>query len=184
MRLFVALSLPDLLLDQLTALERGLPGARWLPEDNLHLTLRFIGEVDGGLARDIDEALSAIRMPAFALTLEGVGQFGDGRKNGALWAGVAANPELGRLRDKVDQALIRAGLTPERRKFKPHVTLARLNGNPGSKLQEYLTDHALFRSDTVTVESFTLYSSFLSASGAIYRAEADYELERQPGAGW
>jgi len=183
MRLFVALTLPEPLLDQLSDLERGLPGARWLPAESLHLTLRFIGEVDGAQARDIDEALAAIRMPAFELTLAGVGRFGDGRKARALWAGVAANAELGRLRDKVGQALIRAGLAPERRRFKPHVTLARFNGNPGAKLQAYLADHALFRSDTVTVESFTLYSSFLSASGAIYRAEAEYELERAPVAG-
>ena len=184
MRLFVALIPPDDVLDQLLELERGLPGTRWLPAENLHLTLRFIGEVDGAQAHDIDESLAGLRMPAFSIRLQGVGQFGEGRKLRSLWAGVAPSPELARLRDKVGQALVRAGLEPERRKFKPHVTLARFHGNPGPKLHDYLAEQALFKSAAFGVERFTLFSSFLSGSGAIYRAEADYELSRATASGF
>jgi 2'-5' RNA ligase len=178
MRLFVAIDLPDRQREQLAMLANGLPGARWVAEDNLHLTLRFLGELDGSEAADVDAALAGLRMPGFELRLEGVGHFGDGRKLRSIWAGVEASPALGRLRDKVEQAVIRAGLPPDKRKFKPHVTLARFKSNPGAKLQDFLAEYALFRAEPFQVESFTLYSSFLSANGAIYRPEAEYPLER------
>ena len=188
MRLFVALDLPDEIRDNLAGLANGLPGARWLPPENLHLTLRFIGEVDGHDAHDIDEGLAAIRMPQFELKLSGVGIFGEGRKLRALWAGVEANPELTRLHDKIEQAVIRAGQPPESRRFKPHVSLARFKNNgtgpAPDKMQAYLSEHALFKCEPFVVEGFTLFSSFLSSSGAIYRPEADYPLEGVSAAGW
>ncbi len=177
MRVFVALTLPEWLREQLSGLEQGIAGARWITEDNFHLTLRFIGEVDGAQAHDIDESLASVRMPAFSVALQGLGIFGNRRKPRALWAGVEPNRELIRLRDKVEQAVIRAGLPLEHRKFKPHVTLARFSSNPGPKLQSFLTEHALYRSEAFSVDRFTLYSSFLSASGAIYRPEVEYGLE-------
>ncbi len=178
MRLFIAITLPDSERERLAALANGLPGARWIDQDNLHLTLRFLGELDGGDAADVDAALSQVRMPGFVLGLEGISHFGEGRKLRALWAGVKPNPALMRLQAKVEQAVIRAGQPPEKRKFKPHVTLARFKANPGGgKLQAYLAEHALFRGAPFTVDSFTLYSSFLSSSGAIYRPEATYPLE-------
>lgn len=177
MRLFVALTLPERLREELSDLELGMPGARWVAEQNLHLTLRFIGAVDGAEAHDIDELLAGVRMPAFTISLGGLGFFGDKRKPRALWASVAPNGELIRLRDKVEQAVVRAGQAPQGRKFKPHVTLARFSANPGPKLQSFLTEHALYRSEAFTVDRFTLFSSFLSASGAIYRPEVEYELE-------
>lgn len=178
MRLFVAIALPDQQRARLAALANGLPGARWVAEQNLHLTLRFLGELDGNEAGDVDAALAGVRMPGFELRLEGVSHFGEGRKLRQLWAGVQANPALVRLRDKVEQAVIRAGLPPEKRKFKPHVTLARFKSNPGAKLHDFLAEYALFRAEPFKVEGFTLYSSFLSANGAIYRPEAEYALER------
>lgn len=178
MRLFIAITVPDAARERLAALANGLPGARWVNEDNLHLTLRFLGELDGGEAADVDTALAQISVPGFALGLEGISHFGEGRKLRALWAGVQPNPALMRLQAKIEQAVIRAGQPPEKRKFKPHVTLARFKSNPGGdKLQAYLSAHALFRSEPFAVDSFTLYSSFLSSSGAIYRPEASYPLE-------
>ncbi len=177
MRLFVAVTLPDNLREGLSDLGHCLPAARWVAAENLHLTLRFIGEVDGADARDIDASLVAIRMPAFQLAMRGVGLFGDQRRPRALWAGVGPSGELARLQGKVEQAIVRAGRPPERRKFKPHVTLARFAANSGAKLQDFLAAHALLRSETFPVERFTLFSSFLSNSGAIYRPEADYDLQ-------
>ena len=183
MRLFVALPLPELVRDGLRMLGNGLPGARWVPPENLHLTLRFIGEVDGRDARDIDDALAAIRMPAFALKLAGVGVFGEGRKLRSVWVGIEPNPEVTRLRDKIEQAVIRAGQTPEARKFKPHVSIARFKngGPPPDKLQKYLAEHALYKSEPFPIDSFTLFSSFLSSSGAIYTPEVEYELAQPVG---
>ena len=178
MRLFVAITLPDAQRGRLANLANGLPGARWVKPENLHLTLRFLGALDGGRAADVDDALAGLRMPGFDLYLEGISHFGEGRNIRQLWAGVATNPALTRLHDKIEQAVIRAGLPPEPRKFKPHITLARFKSNPGAKLGDYLAEYALFRAAPFPVEQFTLFSSFLSANGAIYRPEAEYALER------
>ncbi|MFQ5773698.1 MAG: RNA 2',3'-cyclic phosphodiesterase [Kiloniellaceae bacterium] len=178
MRLFVAIPLPEDLRARLARLEEGLPGARWVAPENLHLTLRFIGEVDGRQAGDIDAALSQVRAERFAVTLAGVDRFGSGGKARTLWVGVEANPDLVRLHAKIEQALQRAGLAPERRKFKPHVTLARFNGNPGGRLYAYLSRNALLRSEPFVAEEFVLYSSFLSQAGAIHSPEAVYPLVR------
>ena len=178
MRLFIAITLPEDVQDRIAGLANGLPGARWVHPDNLHLTLRFLGEIDGGQAADIDTALTELHLPGFDLSLAGVSHFGEGRKLRQLWVGVDPNPQLSRLQSKIESAVVRAGLSPERRKFKAHVTLARFKSNPGAKLQDFLSHHALFRLAPFAVESFTLYSSFLSHEGAIYRAEAEYPLER------
>lgn len=178
MRLFVALSLPHDLRDRLSALCNGLPGARWVAPENLHVTLRFIGEVDGHAAEDIDAALSAIRCRRFPLTLAGVGDFGDDKRLRAVWVGVEPSETLERLQAKVERAVRHAGQPPEKRKFKPHVTLARFKSHPpGDKLQTYFTAHGLFRAQPFEVTDFTLYSSYLSHEGAIYRPEADYPLD-------
>lgn len=176
MRLFVALSLPDDLRVRLAGLAGGIPNVRWVAPDNLHLSLRFIGEVDGAQARDVDAALAQISAPAFTLSLAGIGRFAAGEKVRSLWVGVEENAELSRLHGKIEHALQRSGLPPEGRKFKAHVTLARFKGNPGAKLHDYLAHHALFRSEPFVVHEFVLFSSFLSHNGAIYRPEASYTL--------
>lgn len=176
-RLFVALSFPDEVCRSLAALCAGVPGARWAHPEQFHLTLRFIGEVDGRIAHAISEELSGITMPNFELNLFGVGTFGDKRKANTLWAGVRPNPALNRLQEKVDNAVLRVGLPPDRRKFAPHVTLARLNNAPFDRLGAYLSHHALYSAPSFTCDRFTLYSSFLSSSGAIYTPEQVYRLD-------
>ena len=179
MRLFIALSLPEEVRERLSLLAGGLPGARWVAPESLHLTLRFVGEVDAPQAHDLDDVLSTIDLPEFELTLRGLGTFDEGRRLRSLWAGVEPNETLLRLQAKVESAAQRAGLPAERRKFKPHVTLARFKDNPpGNKLQEYLAAHGLFRCGPFPVEEFVLYSSFLAHTGALYSPEAVYPLER------
>ncbi len=177
MRLFIALSLPDHLRSRLCGLCSGLPGARWVAPESLHLTLRFIGEVDGREAEDIDAALSGVRCPRFPLALSGVGEFGDERRLRSVWVGVEANEILERLQAKVEQAVRRAGQPPEKRKFKPHVTLARFKSHPGARLEHYFAERSLFRCEPFQVTDFTLYSSYLSHEGAIYSPEAVYPLD-------
>lgn len=178
MRLFVALALPESLRERLGRFDHGLPGARWVAPENLHLTLRFIGEADGGQARDIDMALTQLRTESFAVTLSGLGHFGGHGKLRSLWIGVSENAALERLHDSLERALRHAGVRPEGRKFKPHVTLARFSGNPGSRLQDYIARYALFRGAPFPAEEFILYSSFLSRKGALYTPEAVYPLPR------
>ena len=134
MRLFVALELPWTLRERLAALAgAGLPGARWVPPENYHLTLRFIGETPGHRAEDIDVALAGLRARRFTLTMAGLGTFTKGGRSTALWVGVERNPQLEHLQSKIETALQRCGLDPERRRFQPHVTLARLDNVPEGK---------------------------------------------------
>jgi 2'-5' RNA ligase len=176
MRLFVAIALPDEVVQSLVALQAGVPGARWVTREQLHLTLRFIGEVDGLSRTAIDDALATISAPAFSVELKGVGAFG-GKHPRALWAGVAANEPLLHLQRKIESALQRIGLKAEGRKYTPHVSLARLKGTPNGHVVDFLTDHALYASAPFAVNGFILYSSLLTPSGSIYRAEKTYRLK-------
>src|ERR1700738_4902718 len=141
LRLFVGLALPPETKLRLSLISTGVPGARWVDPGNYHVTLRFIGEVDEGVAGAIDAGPGPTHAKPFALVLSGVGQFGDRM----LWAGVEKNPALPHLREKVESALVRVGLEPEPRRYAPHVTLARLRGAPETRLQAYIQEHALFR---------------------------------------
>jgi 2'-5' RNA ligase len=177
MRLFVALDMPWSVREQLAALcGTGIPGARWVPPENYHLTLRFIGDIPGHIARDVDDALLAIRARGFALTLTGMGTFAKGGISNALWVGVERTPSLDHLRNKIETALQRCGLEPERRRFQPHVTLARLDNPAEGKVAAFVQAHNLFRTEPIPVEHFTLFSSLLNKDHAVYTPEAEYEL--------
>jgi len=175
LRLFVGIAFPPELKLRLSLLETSMAGAKWVDAGNLHLTLRFIGEVAEDVAADIDDALARIGGRKFALQLAGIGVFGGGRPR-TLWVGVEKQPELTLLQGKIEQALIRAGLPPESRKFAPHVTLARLREPPSDKLGEFLAANSRFRSEPFAVEHFSLIASFLTKAGSIYEDQADYPL--------
>jgi 2'-5' RNA ligase len=180
LRLFVAIGLPEAVRLRLAALERGVPGARWLPPDNLHLTLRFIGEVNEGLAEDAASALANVRAPAFEITLAGVGHFGPLKRAHSVWAGVEPCALLGRLHHNIESALVRAGFRPEGRKFRPHVTLARVRGETGHHLANFLAEHSTYRDGPVSVTGFSLFVSHLTRNGAIYEAAETYPLSGAP----
>jgi 2'-5' RNA ligase len=176
MRLFVALDLPWALKQRLALLAGGVPGARWVPPENFHLTLRFIGETPKHRAEEIDEALLAIRARGFSLAIAGIGTFAKGGRAVTLWAGVERNTALDHLQAKIETALQRAGCEPERRRFSPHVTLARLDNVPEATLAGFVQAHNLFRAEPVPVEHFTLFSSHLGKDQAVYTPEVEYEL--------
>lgn len=175
-RLFVALALPAELKAELGLLQGGIPGAKWVPPENHHLTLRFIGEVEPWKAQEVDEALAGIRARPFELSLRGLGTFEKGGRISALWVGVEKTEGLAFLQGKVESALQRIGLEPERRRFAPHVTLARTERAAPEKVVAYVQAHNLFRAPPVLVEHFTLYSSRLGKEQAVYVPEVDYEL--------
>jgi len=177
MRLFVGLELPWELRQRVAMLAGGgIPGARWVPPENYHVTLRFIGEAPRYLAEDIDSALAALKAPGFKLSLAGVGTFAKGGRSQSLWIGVERNEHLDRLQSKIETALQRCGLGPERRRFQPHLTLARLDGAVEGKVAAFVQAHNLFRAEPVVMEHFTLFSSLLGKDQAVYTAEAEYEL--------
>lgn len=180
LRLFVALTLPQPVRMRLSLLGGGIPGARWIPAENLHLTLRFIGEVDMGRSQDIDDALQSIEAPGFPLILEGVGYFGPARAARSIHIGVRRNPALEHLYQKIESALVRAGCEPERRKFSGHVTLARLRNAPGNRIAGFVAEHNLVREGPIPIGNFTLFSSFLSHNEPIYRVERVYPLGSEP----
>lgn len=186
MRLFVGLGLPETARQHLMLLRGGVKGARWQNDDQLHITLRFLGEVDGAMAEDVDEALGAIEMEAFSIGLSGIGIFGTVKAPRILWTGVEPEDQISRLYGKVERAMAGLGLVPDSRKFSPHVTLARFNNshrgkkrNPDARvggLPEFLHSHDGFQVPPFEVSDFILYSSHLGSEGAIYRVEAEYPL--------
>jgi len=177
MRLFVGLDLPWELRQRVAMLSgAGIPGARWVPPENYHVTLRFIGETPRHVAEEIDHALIALKARSFSLTLAGVGTFAKGGRSNTLWVGIERNPQLDHLKSKIETALQRCGLEPERRRFQPHLTLARLDNPAEAKLAGFVQAHNLFRADPVPVEHFTLFSSLLGKEQAVYTAEVEYPL--------
>jgi 2'-5' RNA ligase len=176
MRLFVGLALPAALRCRLAGLAGGVPGARWVPPENYHVTLRFIGEVAAHEAEEIDHALAALSARGFPLVLAGVGTFSRAGRETTLWVGVMRSAELDLLQSKIETALQRAGLAPERRRFAPHVTLARLDNPAEAKLAAFVQRHNLFRAEPVPIEQFTLFSSRLGKEAPVYTAEVDYPL--------
>lgn len=175
-RLFVAIDPPPEIREQLTAICCGLPDARWIPPEQLHLTLGFIGEVSGTVFLDIKEALAEIKSAPFALRLQGVGFFPPRGQPRVIWAGIAASEPLAILQRKITTRLFALGLEIENRKFSPHLTLARLHQTPPSKVGRYLEAHGLFASPEFVVQGFLLYSSVLGRKGASHTVEQCYGL--------
>lgn len=171
-RLFVAIDLPGELKARLSALRTAALPARWVEPEKLHLTLCFIGEVDESGAKAIDAALRRIDASGFSLTLKGIGHF----HRQTLWAGVESCPPLISLRAKIEDAIRRAGLPVETRRYVPHVKLARLRWSARRPLRAFLNEHALFAAEPFDVAQFSLYDSHLSKEGAVHRLRAAYAL--------
>lgn len=177
-RLFVALRPPADVRDLLADTMDGVGAARWQDDDQLHLTVRFIGEVDRRAADDVAQALSGIVAPAPLVALAGVGRFEHRGRTEALWAAVAPQDGLAALHRKVDRALVTAGLAPERRAYLPHVTLARMPRSAGAEIEvaQWLARHAALSSAPFRLGTMTLYESRLGRAGASYTPVADWAL--------
>ncbi len=178
-RLFVALRPPPAIRDLLSDAMDGVPQARWQDDDQLHLTLRFIGEVDRPVAEDIAAALGQVHAPAPMVRLGGVGTFDRRGRVDTLWAGVTPHDALAHLHRKVDQACVRAGLAPESRAYLPHITLARLPGSAGHapEIEGWRAVHAGLSSEPFTMAHLVLYQSHLGHGGASYEPVMRWPLE-------
>jgi RNA 2',3'-cyclic 3'-phosphodiesterase len=175
-RLFAALSPPPEIAEALMQRQRGLAGALWRPEDALHITLRFFGEIDEAKADDLDAELLGVARGPLTLELAGVGAFGDGDDVHAVWAGVAENAALRQLARRCEMAARRAGLKPETRSWRPHLTLAYLNGAAPAAVAAWIQANNLLRSPPFGLDAFGLYSSRRGADGSGYRLERRYPL--------
>lgn len=175
-RLFVAIRPPDRIRDLLLAAMGGISGARWQTDEQLHLTLRFIGEVDRHRAGDVHAALGAIHQPAFELAINGLGTFERRGRPETVWAGVAPSEPVRVLHNKVDQAVARVGIEPDQRAFLPHITLARLKRSSGS-VGGLLEGAGGLTSPPFAVDSFGLFESQLTPDGAVYTQIERYSLD-------
>lgn len=174
-RLFSGLELPDDIKRALADLEDPLPGAHWIEEDNLHVTLRFAGDIGNRAAQEFAEELSRIDFDVFELTVAGVHVFG-GNDPKILYAGLKPSPNLEALARAHERAARSIGLKPETRPFKPHITLARLRNVAIPELTRYLERHGLFRTRTFLVEGFVIFSSKPQTGGGPYVIEEVFSL--------
>ncbi|HWV43104.1 RNA 2',3'-cyclic phosphodiesterase [Pseudorhodoplanes sp.] len=174
-RIFTAIEIPADVAQMLTFLRGGLPGARWIDQDNYHITLRFIGDVDVNVAQDVASMLDSVNRAPFELRLEGLASFG-GKKPRAVFAEVAPSAALMELQAEHERLMQRVGLEPEGRKYTPHVTLARLRDSSSRQVADYLSERGSFRSAPFRVERFVLYSSRASVGGGPYVVEEAYPL--------
>lgn len=174
-RLFAAIELPDEVRETLARLRRPLPGARWIEPENMHITLRFAGDISNDVAEEFASGLSSIRESAFSLRLAGAGSFG-GNMPTALWCGVDKSRELEALQRATERAARQAGLPPETRAFKPHVTLARLSNARPDALARFLEKTARIRIEPFFVSRFVLMSSRPRTGGGPYVVEEGFTL--------
>jgi 2'-5' RNA ligase len=175
-RLFAAIAIPDEIGHALVRRQQGIPGARWRPTEAFHVTLRFFGEIAESRADDLDAELSTITIEPLTLALEGVGSFQDGDDIDAVWAGVAESEPLKRLAARCESAARRAGLAPNRRAWRPHLTLAYLRRPDPARVAAWIQGHNLLKSPPFRPASFGLYSSWLGGEGSRYRLEREYPL--------
>ena len=175
-RLFVAIDLPEEVKRGVAGITGNLAGARWVPGNQLHLTLRFIGEADEALFQAIKTVLSGVQGASFSLAMKGVGHFPPGKHPRVLWVGMEESGPLLELQHEVESTLAAAGIAPEERRFSPHITLARLKETPAAAVAAIENRCGAFRTEPFPVDEFHLYSSTLTREGAIHRREASYPL--------
>jgi 2'-5' RNA ligase len=174
-RLFVAFRPPEDVRDLLIDAMDDTADFRWQDEEQLHLTLRFIGEVDRPIAEDLAGALGRVRAERFQLRINGVGRF-EQRSAGALWAGVEPKEPLAALAAKVERVCQQLGLEPDRRAFHPHITLGRWKGRRTREVADFLERKRGLVSELWEVDAFILFESRLSRHGAHYEEVATYRL--------
>jgi RNA 2',3'-cyclic 3'-phosphodiesterase len=180
-RLFVAIEIEAAIRQRINEfvarLESNISGARWVRPEGLHITLKFLGNVEDKRRTTIEQALRSVPGRAFGLSLKGLGMFPNPRSPRVLWVGIEADTELEQLAGRVDEQMFSAGFEREKRGFSPHVTLARFNQRPRGNLGSLLSD-AQPSFGTMTASQFHLWESKLSPQGSRYTKLASFELER------
>jgi 2'-5' RNA ligase len=174
-RLFTGLEVPPDIAEALAMLRGGLPGARWVDPENYHVSLRFIGDIDDAMAREITFMLGQVKRRGFEVKFDGLSSFG-GRRPRAVVAAIPPLAPLVELQAEHERIMQRVGLQPEGRKFSPHVTLARLRDSSSLQVADYLTARGPLNFLSFPVARFVLFSSRASVGGGPYIVEAAYPL--------
>ena len=176
-RLFVAIDLPPDVRENIADLCYGVSGAKWVPQAQIHLTLRFIGDVDDRNYHDIVDALSRVEAMAFSFVLKGTGYFPPRRDPRVVWIGIENADDIFALQKKIDNVLVETGVQPEERKFHPHITVARLRERASAaQAAAFVAANTMFKSRPIDVSEFILYSSVLTRDDPVHTAEALFEL--------
>lgn len=175
-RLFVAVELPEAVKARVVSIAQGLAGARWVKPEHVHLTLRFIGDAEDFLYEKIREQLAEVHGLSLELELVGAGCFPPRGVPRVVWVGVSPLAELEALYRQIETILVAVGVVPERRPFRPHITLARLAKTSQHDVTAYLKDNSGFKTGPFSVTSFKLFSSVLTPQGPIHTVEASYPL--------
>ena len=142
----------------------------------MHLTLRFIGEVEGALFKDIRERLFDLDSPEIMLSIKGVGHFPPRGAPKVIWAGIEASGELMLMRNRINSILRQCGVAPDNRKFHPHITLARLKNTSSGRVARFLSENHNLALPPFQVSELTLFSSIRSSKGALHTIEDRYAL--------
>jgi 2'-5' RNA ligase len=174
-RLFTGLEIPSQTGLMLSMLRGGLRGARWIDPENYHITLRFIGDIDDRTADEVADALDRIRRDPIEIRLNGLGSFGNGKPH-AVWARVEPTPELNELQAEQERIIQRLNLPPERRKYTPHVTIARCRTSTNEDVAKWLAERGNFQAPSFIAGRFVLFSAKASVGGGPYLVEEAYPL--------
>ncbi len=175
-RLFIAVDIPETIKQRIEGMGRSIPRAHPVPPEQLHITVRFIGDTESSRLLDIEETLERISCQHFQIQIKGVGTFPPRGNPRVLWAGVEQQSGLLHLRREIDQKLALQGIAKEKRKYRPHITLARLKNCPIKRLQHFLAGNSFLQTPNFTINSFSLYSSQLTPKGAIHTSLRTYSL--------
>lgn len=179
-RLFIAIDLPDEMREKIYSIHREIPDVNWVKKEQIHLTLRFIGDADDELFTGIKSTLEKILWKKFHLGLNETGFFPNEKRPNVFWVGLGKNEALSSLKNRIDQILEEVGgVSSEGRNFLPHVTIARIKRRLSEKDISGFSDISMiirsFNIQPFLVDKFFLYSSILTAHGAIHSVEAEYK---------
>ena len=173
-RLFIAIDMPESVTGLLAEMNPHLPGVRWLPADQIHLTVSFLGNVTTAAEETLRDKLSAIRFTAFFTPVVGLGTFPTKGKPNVIWAGLGSgHPQLFHIYKKVQEAALGAGIEPDLRTWHPHITFARCRDVAPHEIRPFLKEHAEFDAGMIRIDSFVLYSSIPGPLGSAYTRELE-----------
>lgn len=177
MRLFIAIPLPKGVKQKLVGLQQPIDGLRWQSQEQMHLTIKFVGEVNKATAAELREELDEIDHPEFSMTIAGMGCFPEGKHPKVVWAGIKENATLKELHQKVEDRCEKIGIAPENRRYKPHVTIARTKSASKQVVTSFINQHKKFALSDIPVNEFVLYESKLHADGARHQRLQTYLLK-------
>ena len=185
LRAFIAISLPEPVLQGIVTAQETLKRSglkiRWVRKEGIHLTLKFLGDIDRDSVEKISEAMERATgsFSPFTLWAEGIGVFPNLRRPRVAWVGLSGDIEILRaLQRDLESQLSGLGFPKEKRPFKGHLTLGRVKGRlDGIKLQEALEDLGDFRTESFTAQSLVLFQSELRPDGAVYSRLAEAPLK-------